>query len=135
MPGTSIYLFVYGTLLDERNPFALYLKNSCSLYKKGKIKGKLFDLGEYPGAILQAAGEQFVHGSIFLMDNPDETLKKIDDYEGFGSAHLQPNEFIRELTEVETDDEPLLCWAYLYNKPVDGHWHIDSGDYMKYIGI
>jgi gamma-glutamylcyclotransferase (GGCT)/AIG2-like uncharacterized protein YtfP len=134
MPGTSSYLFVYGTLLDERNPFALYLKNGCAFYKKGKFRGKLFDLGEYPGAIM-LPGEGFVYGNIFLMDSPEETLKKLDEYEGFDSARIQPNEFIREFAEIECDTGPVNCWLYLYNQPVEGHWHIGSGNYLEYIGV
>ncbi|HEY8782324.1 MAG TPA: gamma-glutamylcyclotransferase family protein [Mucilaginibacter sp.] len=130
---TSSYLFVYGTLLDESNPFGAFLKECCSFYKKGKFKGKLFDLGEYPGAILGDGADHFVYGSIFLMNDPVETLKMLDDYEGFGNSQPQPNEFIRELAKVETGDETLNCWAYLYNLPVEGHWHIESGDYREYI--
>jgi gamma-glutamylcyclotransferase (GGCT)/AIG2-like uncharacterized protein YtfP len=129
------YLFVYGTLLDENNEFGAYLKDNCNFYKKARLKGNLYDLGEYPGAILQPDAGHFVHGDILRMDVPQETLKKLDDYEGFGKGYPQPNEFIRELVEVETDDQHLNCWVYLYNKPVDGLWHIESGDYMEYIRI
>jgi gamma-glutamylcyclotransferase (GGCT)/AIG2-like uncharacterized protein YtfP len=135
MKEKSDYLFVYGTLLDERNEFGSYLKDNCSFYKKAKFKGKLYDIGEYPGAVPCAAADTFVSGKIFLMNNPDDMLKRLDYYEGFGRDQPQPNEFIRELVEVETSEKAVTCWMYLYNFPVDGHWHIVSGDYMEYIGI
>lgn len=132
-PGS--YLFVYGTLLDERNPFGAFLNDCCSFYKKGKFQGKLFDLGEYPGAIIQPGAEHYVYGSIFVMTDPQQTLKKLDDYEGFGAGYPQPNEFKRELVEVESEDGSLSCWVYLYNLPPEGHWPIVSGDYLEYIKV
>ena len=135
MTGTNIFLFVYGTLLDERNPFGALLKNSCTYYKKGRFKGELFDLGEYPGALFNPDTEHFVHGNIFEMSYSEHTLKMLDDYEGFGNAYPQPNEFTRELRDVETDDGSSTCWIYLYNGPIEGHWLIASGNYMEYIGI
>src|ERR1700728_1331924 len=101
MVETDTFLFVYGTLLYERNPFGVLLKNTCSFYKKGRFNGKLFDLGEYPGAIYMPNIKQFVYGNIFTMNKPIETLKMLDDYEGFGEVQPQPNEFIRQLIEVE----------------------------------
>ena len=35
---TNNYLFVYGTLLDDGNEFAIYLKNNCSFYAEGRFK-------------------------------------------------------------------------------------------------
>ena len=135
MTATNIFLFVYGTLLDERNPLGALLKNSCSGFKPGKFKGALFDLGEYPGALYRPDDDHFVYGTVFTMNDPDHTLKILDDYEGFGDGHPQPNDFIREVLEIETDEGLLSCWIYLYNGPVYGHWHIASGNYTEYIGI
>jgi gamma-glutamylcyclotransferase (GGCT)/AIG2-like uncharacterized protein YtfP len=135
MEEFSSYLFVYGTLLDNRNEFAVYMTNNCTFYKDARFSGNLYDIGEYPGVVPCEAGESYVSGKIFLMNNPGDMLKRLDYYEGFGKDSPQPNEFIRELVAVETDEEPVNCWMYLYNFPVDGHWHIVSGDYMEYIGI
>jgi gamma-glutamylcyclotransferase (GGCT)/AIG2-like uncharacterized protein YtfP len=135
MEEFSSYLFVYGTLLDDRNEFGAYLKDNCSFYKKAKFKGKLYDIGEYPGAVPDPHNGAFVFGSIFRMNNSETVLQRLDYYEGFGRDHQQPNEFIRALVEVETGDKPVKCWIYLYNLPVDDLWHIASGDYMEYIGI
>jgi gamma-glutamylcyclotransferase (GGCT)/AIG2-like uncharacterized protein YtfP len=135
MVETDTFLFVYGTLLDERNPFGGFLKNACTFYKKGKFNGKLFDLGEYPGAIYVPNIKQYVYGNIFTMNDPAGILKMLDDYEGLGEIQPQPNEFIRQIIEVEAESKIANCWAYLYNMPADGHWQITSSDYMKYIGI
>ena len=127
----SNYLFVYGTLLDESNEFAIYLKQNCSYYSKGKFRGRLYDLGEYPGAIFDENHPDYVYGSIFGLKNSAEALRYLDEYEGFGEDQEQPNLFIREMLEVETDGGRIDCWIYLYNLPVDDLAIIKSGDYWR----
>lgn len=126
------YLFVYGTLLNADNEFAIYLKNTCSFYTDGKFKGRLYDIGEYPGAITGENYPGYVYGSIFMMDDAVSALKYLDDYEGFGSEQEQPNLFVREVVEIESDKGIINCWCYLYNLPVDRLPVIVSGDYVKY---
>lgn len=129
------YLFVYGTLLDERNEFAVYLKKNCPFFAAGKVKGLLYDIGEYPGAIFTPQGNQYISGVVFKLNDSITTLKLLDDYEGFGITKPSPNEFIRDLLEIETDAGMVKCWVYLYNLPVDGLWQIESGNYLEYIKI
>ena len=125
------HLFVYGTLLNDTNEFAIYLKQHCRFYANGKFNGLLYDIGEYPGAILSADKKNFVHGSIFYISNPDETLKVLDDYEEFGLQYPQPNEFIREIVEITTNYDKVKCWTYLYNQPVKNLRQIASGRYLQ----
>ena len=132
MKENSNYLFVYGTLLDESNEFAIYLKQNCSYYSKGRFRSRLYDLGEYPGAIADENYPGYIYGSIFELKNTAETLKHLDDYEGFGEDQEQPNLFIREMAEVETDSRRINCWVYLYNLPVEGFRVIKSGNYAEY---
>ncbi len=125
------YLFVYGTLLDDYNEFGRYLKHNCSFFAKGRFKGRLYDIGEYPGAVADALSPGYVYGSIYIMNNEIEILKVLDDYEGFGGDQQQPNLFVREVIEVETDKGLIYCEVYLYNLSVDGLRVIESGDYRK----
>jgi gamma-glutamylcyclotransferase (GGCT)/AIG2-like uncharacterized protein YtfP len=127
---TNNYLFVYGTLLDDDNEFGRYLEHNCSFYAKGRFKGRLYDIGEYPGAVADDSNG-YVYGSIYIMNNAIETLKFLDDYEGFGEDQEQPNLFVREVIEVETNKGLINCEAYLYNLSVDGLRVIESGDYRK----
>ena len=125
-------LFVYGTLLNGGNDYGAYLQQHCTLLQTGKFKGLLYDIGEYPGAIHDENIDQYVHGSIYLMDEPQKVLAFIDDYEGFGDDQEQPNLFIRELTLIETNIETIECWVYIYNLPVDGKVNIKDGNYIQY---
>jgi gamma-glutamylcyclotransferase (GGCT)/AIG2-like uncharacterized protein YtfP len=123
------YLFVYGTLLDSRNPYAGFLRNHSRFKSNGKFKGELYDVGDYPGAVLLPNGDHYVHGTIFRLLDADEVLKELDDYEGFGDEHEKPNEFVRTLAEVDTGGEMLTCWVYTYNHPVNPSARIKSGRY------
>jgi gamma-glutamylcyclotransferase (GGCT)/AIG2-like uncharacterized protein YtfP len=129
MAKTNPYLFVYGTLLDKQNEFGAYLNAMCCFYADGKFKGLLYDIGEYPGAVSDAIN--YVYGKIFMVNKPDEVLERLDDYEGFGPDQQQPNLFTRKLITAETDKEPVECWVYLYNLPVDGLRLIKSGKYLS----
>jgi gamma-glutamylcyclotransferase (GGCT)/AIG2-like uncharacterized protein YtfP len=130
MDENNKYLFVYGTLLDEDNPYAAFLKENGRFHQQGRFRGKLFNIGNYPGAIANPALESLVHGSIFAIDDPKSVLKELDDYEGFGDDFAQPNEFVRELVEIETESTILNCWIYLYNLPTRGLEQISSGKYI-----
>ena len=122
-------LFVYGTLLNDSNSYGAYLQQHCTLLQAGKFRGRLYDIGEYPGAISDVSSDQYVHGSIYRMDEPEKILKIIDDYEGFGNDQEQPNLFLRILIPIETMDAQVECWVYVYNLPVDGLLLITSGRY------
>jgi gamma-glutamylcyclotransferase (GGCT)/AIG2-like uncharacterized protein YtfP len=125
-------LYVYGTLLQKDNEFALYLQKNASFLGTGKFNGKLYDIGDYPGAIADKACEYEVHGSIFRLNEPEKLLKIIDDYEGYGPKQPTPNLFTRKLIKIETNNGIVKCWTYLYNRPVEGYHLISSGNYLKY---
>jgi len=132
MDESKSYLFIYGSLLNDDNEFAVYLKQNCTFYSKGKFEGKLYDVGLYPGAILSAGCGQYVYGSIFIVNDPVVAFKVLDDYEGFGADQPYPNEFTRDFVEIEVNAVKLNCWVYLYKLPVDKLPQIISGDYLDY---
>jgi gamma-glutamylcyclotransferase (GGCT)/AIG2-like uncharacterized protein YtfP len=125
------YLFVYGTLLNKKNELGAHLNANCIFYTDGKFNGKLYNIGEYPGAILIADSDDYVYGKIFMVTDQCITLQLLDDYEGFGADQPQPNEFTRKLISIKTSDKVVECWVYLYNLPVDGLSVIESGKYLS----
>jgi gamma-glutamylcyclotransferase (GGCT)/AIG2-like uncharacterized protein YtfP len=127
------HLFVYGTLLQSENTFGHYVKNHSKYLTKGRFEGRLFNIGEYPGAVQEPGSDSFVLGSIVLLKNPEEALKVMDAYEGFGAEQPQPNEFIRCEIEIESEVETIRCWTYLYNHPVEHLYQIEEGDYLKFL--
>lgn len=127
MDVQCLYLFVYGTLLSADNEFAIFMRKHSSFVKKGKFKGRLYDLGEYPGAIADHNAIGYVHGSIYLMNNAPLMLDKLDEYEGYSLGQEQPYLYIRQLIEIETNGRAIDCWVYLYNRTVDESKIIESG--------
>lgn len=125
-------LFVYGSLLNNDNEFAHYLRQNADVLEPAFFKGRLFDCGEYPGAIADDAGYD-IHGTIYRL-NVNTALAILDDYEGFGYDQEQPNLFVRQMAAVKNETKIVNCWVYLYNLPVNGLTEITSGDYISYIG-
>jgi len=125
-------LFVYGTLLEPGNPFAAYLSRHCSFLAHGKIKGKLYDVGDYPGLILDPTADD-VWGSVYLLQR-DNILIELDRYEGVGPDEEQPELYVRLLLAVATAGGWVDAWAYVYNRPVDNLTQIACGDYLEYLG-
>ncbi|AMR32895.1 hypothetical protein A0256_16445 [Mucilaginibacter sp. PAMC 26640] len=124
-------LFVYGTLLQAGNLFGAYLTRNCKLVAKGKIHGRLYDIGEYPGLVIDLKSD-YVYGAIYVIDNV-AILKKLDDYEGVGENEEQPDLYLRQLHPIETERGPIAAWVYVYNRPVAGLHLIKGGDYIQYV--
>jgi gamma-glutamylcyclotransferase (GGCT)/AIG2-like uncharacterized protein YtfP len=128
----SEHIFVYGTLLISSNQFAGYLQQQCTLVDRGKFKGKLYDIGEYPGVVINNNGDQYVYGSIYLMHNPEQVLAVIDEYEGISIHDPHPQEYARNLIDIEGENGIVTCWVYIYNWPIVGKDQIWSGNYLQY---
>jgi len=88
-------------------------------------------MGEYPGAVIDSKGNNYVHGKIYRLNNTKQVFRQLDHYEGFGPDEAQPNLFVRQLVSVEAAETTLECWIYLYNLPVDGFRLVESGIYSK----
>ena len=128
MDTRCTYLFVYGTLLDDGNDYAMLLKNNSSYVASGSFKGRLYNIGPYPGAVYDNRAGASVFGHIIKMQNDDKLLLMLDEYEGYGEKESQPNEFIREIVPVTTAaGGTICCWVYLYNLPAIPYRQIRSG--------
>ena len=97
----------------------------------GTIRGRLYDLGDYPGARVQGAESgQRVSGELYRLHDPERALRNLDQYEGF--FPLEPNKslFVRELLSVTLDDgRKKRGWAYLYNRGIAEAKLIPTGCY------
>jgi gamma-glutamylcyclotransferase (GGCT)/AIG2-like uncharacterized protein YtfP len=126
------YLFVYGTLRnDARHSVAQHLSHGARLVGTGYIQAKLFDLGEYPGAVPSSSARDKVYGQIFEILE-ESLLTTLDDYEGCGPRDSVPFEFRREqIPIISRNSNVRNAWGYFYNWPVGKNPLIRTGDYLK----
>jgi gamma-glutamylcyclotransferase (GGCT)/AIG2-like uncharacterized protein YtfP len=114
MPDT---LFVYGTLHPDRAPAEV--ASAVKRLKKvgeGAVRGKLVDLGEYPGLLLGNAGRSTVHGSVFLLPSDPSVLAELDAYEEYNPQSPSTSLFLRKRVHVSLEDGTTReCWIYAYN--------------------
>jgi gamma-glutamylcyclotransferase (GGCT)/AIG2-like uncharacterized protein YtfP len=130
--GHKRYLFSYGTLLPrlappEIRPTVKRLRH----VGKGFVRGQLFDLGEYPGAILSRTGSP-IAGQVFELPDDPEVLNRLDEYEGFDRSDPRASLFIRQRRYVQLDGGgKVFCWVYTYNRPLKAARALSGGDYLK----
>lgn len=115
----SEYLFVYGTLQPAAAPPEL--KEIMDRWRKvgsGTVLGQLFDLGEYPGAVLDGNSTSRVIGDVYELRDP-AALATLDEYEGFDADEPGQSLFHRVRTEVKmADGGKQPSWIYVYNRDV-----------------
>src|SRR5579864_5628973 len=100
----SEYLFAYGTLHPEHAPEEVAdLVRRFEPVGRGTVRGTLYDLGSYPGAVLDEGSTRRISGTVFRLPAGDDVLRRLDDYEGFDPGVPQASLFIRRLREAKLD--------------------------------
>jgi gamma-glutamylcyclotransferase (GGCT)/AIG2-like uncharacterized protein YtfP len=129
---TKTYLFAYGTLLPHHAPPEIApVIRRLKRMGRGSVWGRLYDLGEYPGAVLSKTGAA-ISGHIFELPEDPEFLKRLDDYEGFDPTHPDGSIFVRRKWPVTVKSgKRLLCWVYVYNRRAGSAPAIVGGDFSK----
>ena len=137
MKRSGIYqLFVYGSLRSGfRSPAYEYISRYFDLVGEAKVKGKLFDLREYPAA-KPTDENKFIIGELYKIRNENEfgwAIGQLDDYEG---VHVDADEtqlYMRDITEVHIDNKITNAWIYWYQGDVNDKPVIESGDVLQYM--
>jgi gamma-glutamylcyclotransferase (GGCT)/AIG2-like uncharacterized protein YtfP len=100
---------------------------------EGRVPGRLCDLGNYPGAILDARSETNVTGEVFALPDGQSILPNLDSYEDFDPADRRTSLFVRERHPVMLSDwRRLECWVYVYNRNPGEAPLVVGGNYSKY---
>ena len=130
------HLFVYGSLRSGfRNPAYHYLTRYFHLAGDAVVKGKLYDLGEYPAAV-STDEEKFISGELYVINDPIEfswAIAQLDDYEGLNVEEGEQPLYKREAVKAYINGQGSNAWIYWYNKDVKGYPEIISGDLMQYL--
>ena len=129
-------LFAYGTLRQDvaNSKFQRLLGGSARLVARGRTAGRLFDLGSYPGFVLDTSEgtTRWVRGEVYALSDPEETLARLDAYEGCGLDDPEPRPYERRSRAIVLDDgSSVRAWVYCYKLAVDLEKEIPSGDYGR----
>jgi gamma-glutamylcyclotransferase (GGCT)/AIG2-like uncharacterized protein YtfP len=116
-------VFVYGTL-RRGSPRAMSARfPKARFVTEATVSGSLFDLGAYPGFLLDDSNSVVV-GEVYEVD--DETLKELDDFES--ASH-----YWRKQVKISLGTQSKKCWIYAPNPDaLSGHELITSGDWIEY---
>jgi len=111
------YLFAYGTLQPGRAPVEIAPAiGKLRPVGKGFVHGVLYDLGDYPGAVLDPSSKQRIDGTVYKLANDASVLRQLDEYEGFDPKSPGKSLFVRTLHPVALNSGGALqCWVYVYN--------------------
>jgi gamma-glutamylcyclotransferase (GGCT)/AIG2-like uncharacterized protein YtfP len=129
-------LFVYGTL----RPFvdiamARWLAAVARYVGLARTRGRLYDLGPYPGLVAPRRPADWVVGDLYRLPAARPVLRALDRYEAGPAARGRPR-FCRV-------EHPVLlacgtrrdAWLYLFRRSIVGRTLIVSGDYRQHLAV
>ncbi|MCM3901441.1 MAG: gamma-glutamylcyclotransferase [Pyrinomonadaceae bacterium] len=116
-------VFVYGTLrrggarsMSIRFPDSRFIADA-------KVSGSLYDLGAYPGLLLNESNSSVI-GEVYEVD--DEILNELDDFEASSN-------YLRKQVEISLGNQRRMCWVYEPNPEFySPRTLITSGDWTEY---
>jgi gamma-glutamylcyclotransferase (GGCT)/AIG2-like uncharacterized protein YtfP len=127
------YLFLYGTLLPTQAP-----KEIASIVKRfrrlgpAQVRGKLYDFGDFPGAILDSSARTMIQGELVALPSDERTLEALDRYEEFDPLDTKKSLFVRKKAKVRmANGSSREVWIYVYNRRPGGAKLVRSGDYLR----
>ena len=129
-------LFVYGSLRRGfRSPAYEYISRYFTFAGDARVKGKLYDMGEYPAGV-PTVEEQYIHGELYKIRDESEfswAIGQLDDYEGVSVAFDEMLLYRREIAEVHIDNKITNAWIYWYIGDIKDKPVIESGDVLQYM--
>jgi gamma-glutamylcyclotransferase (GGCT)/AIG2-like uncharacterized protein YtfP len=104
------FLFVYGTLKsDFENRHARLLRSESVLVDRGRVRGRLYELGRYPALRLAPGHEDWVLGEVYRLRSPERVLPILDAYEGRQYRRVK-------LPCLLASGSRVPVWVYLYGR-------------------
>lgn len=125
----SQFLFAYGTLQPGLAPTKIArLAAKLRPVGEGFVRGVLYDLGGYPGAVADPGAKTRIAGTVMELPGDEEILARLDQYEGFDPKAPGTSEYIRERQIVELKTGGTVeCWFYRYNREPRDAFQLESG--------
>ena len=134
--GVGDHVFFYGTLMSPFNrPGRQRITPKLHYKGRGTIQAALFDLGIYPAAI-PAEDRSVVWGEVYETTDAAAVLAALDEIEGHRPSEPERSLYTRVLTDITMADGAIVkAWTYFYNAPLGQAHRIESGDYLKHLGL
>lgn len=136
MKNESRLLFVYGSLRSGFQHAAYqYMAKYFQLLGHATVKGKLYDMGDYPVA-LPTTEEKFIQGELYTLNEADDfsyVIGQLDDYEGLYAEEGETPLYKRELATVFCNGQSSTAWIYWFNGSVNNLQEIESGDVLEFM--
>lgn len=129
----SQHLFIYGTLLpgEASNEIASIVKRFRRL-GSAHVRGRLYDFGEFPGAVLDPSSRTVVHGELVVLPTDGRVLEALDRYEEFDPLDVKKSLFVRKKVKVWMNNgSSREGWIYVYNRPPGKAKFVRGGDYLR----
>lgn len=116
-------VFVYGSLRRGGANAMERLFPRAEFVGAARARGRLYDLGEYPGLLVDEACAAVV-GEVYEVD--EETVRELDEFEATA-------DYVRRLIAVSFEDRAESCWVYEPPTEVCRRCElIASGDWIEY---
>ncbi len=125
-------LFVYGSLRENfDNEFARQLRKSGRLLGRAKVRGRLYQISDYPGLVLSDVDTEWVQGEVYTLTDPKVTYRVLDEYEGCGSNDPLPHEFERTVEPILLESgEWIRASIYIYTCDINHKQQISTGNFL-----
>ncbi len=131
--GKTALLFVYGTLRrGSGHPMARQLALRARYLGAGRVNGRLYRIGHYPGLLPTTQPREWVDGDLYDLCLCPGLLARLDRYEGLGRGRHRPLEYERVVTTVWlADGTARTAWVYSYRKRIQRLPRLFTGDFLR----
>lgn len=126
----NVHLFVYGTLRKGFRSHEMLRRLRAQFLATGYVQGRLYDLGNYPGAVERVRDTDRIRGEVYRLPNAARTFEVLDRFEGFDPANPGFNLFERKETMATVaGGKQLPVWIYWLRNSHGFMRRVPSGDY------
>jgi gamma-glutamylcyclotransferase (GGCT)/AIG2-like uncharacterized protein YtfP len=125
-------LFVYGSLRRGFELHGVLVGLGARHVGKASLRGRLFDLGDYPGAEPSSAEADRVLGEVYRLVNPQRALQVLDRVEGLRPGAPAASLYRREVAAITLEGGATAeAWVYWLARRLGPKRLIASGDYSQ----
>ena len=131
----TFQLFVYGSLRSGfHSPAYNYVSRYFTLIGDAKVRGVLYDMGDYPVGVA-TTNETFIVGELYQINNEEAfnfAIAQLDDYEGLNGEDNEVVLYERKIAKVFNNETRINAWTYWYKGDTANRPVILNGDVLLY---